>query len=67
MENEKIMTSKEVMAYLRISHQTLLNLRYCGLKYIKLGKKVLFRKSDIDQYMEDHTIAPKKKGRREGR
>jgi excisionase family DNA binding protein len=50
------MTSKQVQQYLKISHQTLLNLRRAGLAYIKLGKKVLFRRSDIDSFLEQRLI-----------
>jgi excisionase family DNA binding protein len=71
------MTSKDVQAYLKVSHQTLLKLRARGLPFIKLEKKVLFRQEDIDRFMEAHLVGairlppgprkPKKKGRREGR
>ncbi len=61
------MTVKQAMEYLKISRQTLLKLRTRDLPYVKIGKKVLFRKSDIDAFMERHLVAPKKGGRRAGR
>jgi len=60
------MTVKQVVEYLKISRQTLLKLRTRDLAYVKIGKKVLFRKSDIDAFMESHLVTPKKRGRREG-
>ena len=27
-----------------------------SLSYIKAGKKILYRRSDIERYLEDHTI-----------
>jgi excisionase family DNA binding protein len=52
------MTSKDVQAYLKVSHQTLLKLRARGLPFIKLEKKVLFRQEDVDAFMEAHLVAP---------
>lgn len=37
---------------MKIGHNLLLKLRREGLPVIKLEKRVLFRKSDIDIYME---------------
>jgi excisionase family DNA binding protein len=57
MEQEVLMTKKEVQAYLRISHMTLQNLmKRHSLPYIKLEKRVLFRRSDIDAYLEAHLV-----------
>ena len=51
------MTKKEVQAYLRISHMTLQNLmKDQKFPYIKLGKRVLFRRSEIDTYLESKTV-----------
>jgi excisionase family DNA binding protein len=57
MENKELMTRAEVISYLRISNMTLHRLMKAhGLPYIKLGKRVLFRRADIDKYLEAHFI-----------
>ena len=53
----ELMTKAEVMEYLRISRTTLQRLmRRRAFPYIKLEKSALFRKSDIDGYLEAHLI-----------
>ena len=57
LTNEALMTKKDVMEYLRISHDTLHRLMKRGaFQYFKLDRKVLFRKSDIDAYLEAHLV-----------
>jgi excisionase family DNA binding protein len=57
---EELMTKQEVMAYLRISHQTLFRMMKSGaFPYFKLERKVLFRKSDVDGYLEAHLVKPR--------
>jgi len=61
MDEDILLTRKEVMKLLRISHDTLHRLMKEGLLvYIKLEKsrrgKVLFRRSDIDAFLESKTI-----------
>ncbi len=59
MEERDLMTKQEVMEYLRISHQTLFRLMKSGaFPYIKMERKVLFRKRDIDAYLEAHMVKP---------
>lgn len=51
------MTKKELQAYLRIcpaTVQKLMNQR--AIPYVKLGKRVLFRKSDVDKFMESKLV-----------
>jgi excisionase family DNA binding protein len=56
------MTKSEVMEYLRISKPTLQRLmRKTAFPFIKLDKAVLFRKSDIDAYLEAHMVRPIKR------
>lgn len=51
------MTRKEALAYLRISRGTLLKLmKQRAFPYIKLEKRVLFKQSDIDGYLEKHVV-----------
>jgi excisionase family DNA binding protein len=57
MEMKDLMTRKEVMDYLRISNMTLHRLmKNYKFPYIKLEKKVLFRRSEIDAYLESKTV-----------
>jgi excisionase family DNA binding protein len=57
MEQDPLMTKKDVQAYLHISHQTLYTLMKRGaFSYFKLDRKVLFRKSAIDAYLEQHLV-----------
>lgn len=51
------MTKAEVMEYLRISRGTLDKLmQRHDLPFVKLEKKVLFRKMDIDRFLEQHLV-----------
>lgn len=57
MEKDVLMTKQEVLEYLRISHQTLFRLmRKHSFPFIKLDRKVLFRKSDIDKFLESKLV-----------
>ncbi len=57
MENKDLMTREEVMKYLRISNMTLHRLmKNHNFPYIKLGKRVLFRKEEIDAYLVEKTV-----------
>ena len=56
MEN-LFLTKKELEAYLRISHGTISKLMATRqLRFIKIGKKVLFRKVDVDRWIESKII-----------
>jgi excisionase family DNA binding protein len=57
MDKPALLTKTEVEEYLRISHMTLQNLmKNHGLPFIKLGKRVLFRRSEIEAYLESRTV-----------
>ena len=57
MEKELI-TKAELMEYLRISRGTLDKLmRRHEIPFIKLGKKVLFRKREIDAWLESKKVS----------
>jgi excisionase family DNA binding protein len=59
MENKELMTRAQVMAYLQISAMTLHRLmKRHAFPYIKFETKVLFKKSDIDAYLEAHLVKP---------
>jgi excisionase family DNA binding protein len=60
MEKDILMTKKEAMDYLKISHQTLFRLmKQKDFPYFKLERKVLFRKSDIDKWLESKKVIKK--------
>jgi len=65
MENNEIMTRKEVLQYLRISHQTLYNfIEKEGFPVIKMGDPnkrgtVRYRRSDIDEWLLNRTRGDK--------
>jgi len=64
VENEALMTKKDVMAYLRISHDTLHRLMKSGIfPYIKLDRRVLFRRSEIEAFLESKTMGRRPKSR----
>jgi excisionase family DNA binding protein len=57
MKTGELMSRAEVMAYLKISHQTLYKLMKQGaFPYMKLERKVLFRKADVDRWLESKMI-----------
>jgi len=57
MDKDILMTKKDAQAYLHISHQTLYTLMKRGaFPYFKLDRRVLFRKHDIDAYLEAHLV-----------
>ena len=54
------MTKADVQDYLQISHDTLHRLMKSGsFPYMKLERKVLFRKAEIDRFLESKIIKPK--------
>ena len=62
MPASDLMTKAEIQTYLRISRGTLDKLmKTRSLPFIKLDKKVLFRRADVDRWLESKTVrAPKK-------
>ena len=56
MEEDRLLTKKEVLEYLRVSRSTLDHRLMKEIPYIKLGKRVLFRKSDIEAYLKSKTV-----------
>ena len=54
MEQEKLLTTKEVADYLDIAISTLMQYRVNGTGpiYIKLGQLVRYRKSDVDTWLK---------------
>lgn len=58
MNEDKYMTSEEARQYLRVGRNTLLKFRRLGLPFVKVARKVIYRKSDVDAFMEAHLVAP---------
>ncbi len=57
LEKPDLMTIAEAMQYLRISRSTMHRLmRKHALPYLKLEKKILFRRSEIEKYLESITV-----------
>ena len=54
------MTSKEAGTYLRTSDAVLQQWRYLGKgpKYYKLGRKVLYKRADLDAWVESQAVTP---------
>ena len=57
MTNNDLLTVKEVLKYLRISRTSLYRLiKEQDFPCIKLGGKLLFRKHEIDKYLETKKV-----------
>jgi excisionase family DNA binding protein len=57
MKEKELFTRQEIMEYLSISSATLHRLmKRNAFPYIKLEKKVLFKKRDVDAYLEAHLV-----------
>ena len=57
MRREELLTRDEVMDYLKISKGTLYKLmKQKAFPYIKLERKVLFRKKDIDEFLDSKLV-----------
>ena len=50
------MTKDDLMTYLHISRGTINRLMKRGLPHIKLERRVLFRKEDIDTYLKSKLV-----------
>ncbi len=59
--NDKLMTTKEAASKLAVTEGTLANWRSersQQLTYIKVGKAVRYRESDIASFLERNTVLP---------
>lgn len=57
MAYDEILTKDQVCEYLKISRGTLTRLmNKHAFPYIKMERKVLFKKEDIDRYLEAHMV-----------
>ncbi|WP_375263237.1 helix-turn-helix domain-containing protein [Palleronia sp.] len=65
----RLLTPQEAAETLRVCTKTLQRLRSDGLRYVKLGGKILYRPDDLDDYIEKRTIEEcrsERKGRGSG-
>lgn len=54
--NSELLTDKEAAEFLRVSHQTMWRLRKSGkLPHVRLATKLLYRKSDLEAFIEQNT------------
>ena len=57
MDQDCLMTRKDVMDYLQISHGTLDKImKNRSIPYFKLERKLLFKKSDVDAWLESKRV-----------
>jgi excisionase family DNA binding protein len=57
VQEREVLTRAQVMDYLQISHGTLHKLiKAEGLPHARIGKKVLFRKADVDRWLESKVV-----------
>jgi predicted DNA-binding transcriptional regulator AlpA len=55
---------KDVMEYLQIrSRTTMFKLLKDGFPHAKVGKKLIFRQSDVDAWLEAHLVKPSNKNK----
>lgn len=50
------MSAEELQEYFSISKNTLQKWRKAGLRFIKIGGKILFQKEDIDAFFEGYKV-----------
>jgi excisionase family DNA binding protein len=58
MAEKTTLNHKEAAQYLCVAEQTLYNWRHQrrGPNYLKMGRKIVYRQTDLDRYMESRTI-----------
>jgi excisionase family DNA binding protein len=57
--DQELLTTREVAKLLKTAYSTLLTWRTTKrypLKYIKVGRKVLYRRSDVMSFLESRTV-----------
>ena len=55
VQEDELLTKEEAAKYLRVSRATLGRIMK-EITHIKIGRRVLFRKSDIEKYLQKKTI-----------
>jgi len=60
MRRDEFLSKNEVTAYLKISLTTLDRLiKRRALPFVKIGKRVIFKRADIDRFVESRTVRPR--------
>lgn len=56
----RLMTAKELAAYLGVAEQTLANWRYVGRgpRFYRVGQLVKYRRGDVDRWLEERAQDP---------
>lgn len=56
---DELLKEEDVAKITKMGLSTLRNMRHnqTGLPYVKFGRSVRYKRSDIEQYINDHTIA----------
>jgi len=54
---DRLLTGRELAAWLAVPHAVLANWRYLGKgpKFIKIGRNIRYRKSDVETWLEENT------------
>ena len=59
-EADRLLSTKQTAEYLGLDPKSLANSRYTGtgvkIPYIKLGKVVRYKLSEVDKYLEENTF-----------
>ena len=63
MANGEYMTSKELEGYLRIGRNSRIKLMEAGLPFIRVERKLIFKRVDVDSFMESRRIVKTRKRR----
>jgi len=61
MTKSELLTREEAAEYLGLAVQTLAawaSTRRYSLRYVKVGRNVRYRKSDLDRFLEARTVGP---------
>jgi excisionase family DNA binding protein len=60
MTSDTLLTADEAAEYLRLSRKQLQQWRYFGRgpTYVKVGRGVRYRRSDLDAWLDAHAVVP---------
>ena len=64
MPEQENFTTKEAAIYLRQSERTLIRWRNAriGPAWVKTGGKILYRRADLETWLEQHRVEPVREG-----
>lgn len=60
LDLQKYLTAKEAATYLGVAYVTITSWRAKkkGPSYIKIGSKTLYKKEDLEKYIQERTVNP---------